>query len=501
MRIHNIRMGLATNSSSTHSIILMKQADHEKAHTDEYYDFGWNNFTAADRESRENYLGYTLRSTLDDMVGLSNANVILDGLFPHRQNFSKHLMDDGYGIDHQSLMSVPVNWDGKGVDLEFFRAMKDYVLNNPIAILGGNDNDQTVHPLDGMGRGVDLGLPKDSGFQDGLVARNDGTHWVVFNRSTGAKVRLSFEPQSRPLTGAEFHYGREPLQEPVAKGLTPELVDIKITDFCPIGCTYCYQNSTVAGKHADISTLRSLAYVLAEMKVFEVALGGGEPTMHPDFLEILKMFRRHGIVPNFTTKSLKWTQDEDYQEILDLCGAFAYSVNTVADVRRIGKLQHGYQEKHNSGREYDSDKFSVQYVLGTGGNLYNLLEEARKYWLRVTLLGFKHIGRGVDFKEKLQEWIPVVKKLRKEGNCVHLGVDTAIIAHDAENIKRELGVEECLMTAEEGKFSMYIDAVDGRMGPSSYCDESLYVPMYGKDNVVVGRGVTRAAIEDAFRGW
>ena len=487
MIIHNVRVGLATNSSSTHSIILMDQNTYKTTETDEYHDFGWQFFTAANQTSKENYLAYILRASLVHKLGESNTNVIIDGLFPNRcenivdGSYSEVLEKEGYGVDHQSVFSLPVNWDGKGVDLDFFKALRDYFLDNPIAILGGNDNTEEEHPLRGDGRTLDLGLPEDYSDMGAMVARYDSPHWVVFNRGTGAKVRLTFTTcppgpyQDNPVTEDTLK-ARKFLKGPqveVTKAAAPELVDIKITDYCPFGCKYCYQGSTAKGTHAKTDTINTLSYALGRMHVFEVALGGGEPTMHPDFLKILHGFRHNGIVPNFTTRSLEWLKGKHAKEILDTCGAFAYSVNTAADVRRFAAVAKKFEDKPHS----RDDKFSVQYVLGTGGNLYELLEEARKNHLRVTLLGFKRVGFGKDFKEKSEDWIATVKKIRKEESFVRIGVDTAIIQGDGQRIMSELNVSPLLMTTEEGKFSMYIDAVAETMGPSSYCDKSLMVPL------------------------
>jgi len=46
----NIRVGLACNSSSSHSILFLPNYN-QKINTDEYSDFQWNFFTASDKES------------------------------------------------------------------------------------------------------------------------------------------------------------------------------------------------------------------------------------------------------------------------------------------------------------------------------------------------------------------------------------------------------------------------------------------------------------------
>ena len=41
--------------------------------------------------------------------------------------------------------------------------------------------------------------------------------------------------------------------------------------------------------------IKFIANELMAKEVFEVALGGGETTLHPDFLEILKIFNRDNL--------------------------------------------------------------------------------------------------------------------------------------------------------------------------------------------------------------
>jgi organic radical activating enzyme len=43
---------------------------------------------------------------------------------------------------------------------------------------------------------------------------------------------------------------------------------------------------------------------------FQVAIGGGEPTSHPDFVKVLEVFKDLGIEPNYTTNGM-WL-DFDY---------------------------------------------------------------------------------------------------------------------------------------------------------------------------------------------
>ena len=69
MKIHNIRFEHACNSSSTHSIVLLRP-DKLGGVTDDisYYneapEFGWDYFTAASEEAKKNYMGALHRFSL-----------------------------------------------------------------------------------------------------------------------------------------------------------------------------------------------------------------------------------------------------------------------------------------------------------------------------------------------------------------------------------------------------------------------------------------------------
>ena len=71
---------------------------------------------------------------------------------------------------------------------------------------------------------------------------------------------------------------------------------------CNLHCAFCYSESGPQRPLvADGATRRRLVERLADWGVLEVALGGGEPTVLPDFAELLAAIRSAGMVPNVTT--------------------------------------------------------------------------------------------------------------------------------------------------------------------------------------------------------
>lgn len=101
-------------------------------------------------------------------------------------------------------------------------------------------------------------------------------------------------------------------------------MDISITNWCDKGCVFCYKSSTKRGQHMALADYKNIIDQAADMGVFQVALGGGNPNQHPDFIEILKYTASKKIVPNYTTNGRGLSS-----EILDTtrkhCGAVAVS--------------------------------------------------------------------------------------------------------------------------------------------------------------------------------
>lgn len=54
----------------------------------------------------------------------------------------------------------------------------------------------------------------------------------------------------------------------------PESIDMKITNYCDEGCPMCHENSSPAGKHADLDA--ALEYLKGLNPGTEIAIGGGD---------------------------------------------------------------------------------------------------------------------------------------------------------------------------------------------------------------------------------
>jgi radical SAM protein with 4Fe4S-binding SPASM domain len=98
--------------------------------------------------------------------------------------------------------------------------------------------------------------------------------------------------------------------ETIGRLSAPTEVHFAITNRCSVGCPHCYMG---AGKsddgELDTVSLKRALDILAQMKVFHIALGGGEALERPDLFEIAWYARTKGLVPNLTISGSKITAD------------------------------------------------------------------------------------------------------------------------------------------------------------------------------------------------
>lgn len=272
-----------------------------------------------------------------------------------------------------------------------------------------------------------------------ITMRRDKNAIMFFSRKDGTKLRFAIGPY--------------------AKARVPELVDIKITDWCDMGCSFCYQGSWLGGKHASMDNMNYIIEQLSSAKVPEIAAGGGETLDHPHVVEIFKKFYEAGIIPNFTTKKPARVR-QLWSEISPYIGGFAYSAETPGQIYSASKVM----------REIPQSKIALHYVMGLGdkNHFKDYMKAASDVGYRVTLLGYKTSGRGKDVIPFPYEWwIEAVNELIQEGNCPSLSIDTPLAAE----YDGRMPVDKYNYHTQEGKFSMYIDAVSMKMGASSF--ESL----------------------------
>lgn len=509
--VKSIRYGHANNSSSSHSIVFL--GDKKVKDRYEEGEFGWDLFTLSSRKAKEEYmfvqLMYSLPSVTQYSYGVITEKVSTDNneynsekgnsveakkerIYQARillNEFSsvfkeidleeyaqKFINNKEFGhIDHQSVAGFVVGTNGY-LHYPFVRKILQTIFENNFVILGGNDNGGDNHPhkdfhIENSFSRKTLKVLEFIGgsSSQNIVCVEDEINgdFILRNKLDGDKIRVSFEDKPKKTK----------------KGGFPELVDLKITGHCEYGCSFCYQSSTKAGKHAKIEDVEKILDILSASKTFELAIGGGEPTTHPKLGRILEYASQKGMSVGFTTRNFKIDETKEFKRIIEMANSIAFSCHTIKEIQRVSELSAIISKTI---RDYNNrTALYVQIIpeLYSKETFKEMLEACASIWTPVTLLGYKDFGFGKSYNPKnlnvSADWIDVVKKISNERN-IKIGIDSVLV----KKWKKELiqkGCNKLMLVGEEGKFSCYVDAVEKRIAKSSFIEESELLDMTKSD--------------------
>lgn len=238
--------------------------------------------------------------------------------------------------------------------------------------------------------------------------------------------------------------------------LHPESIDVKITDYCDMGCAYCHESSTVKGQHAD---LNKLFKIITELPAgVELAIGGGNPLSHPHLIEFLTALKKKGIISNITVNQ---GHLKTYQNLLvylikeDLVKGIGISITN----NNFNYIKPLLQITSN-----------VVYHLIAGVNKIEVIESLVALGnCKILILGYKLFGFGVNYHTKevdaeLTRWYKGLPDII--GKCTLSFDNLAISQLKVKRLFTHDGWAKFYM-GDDFCFTMYIDAVTQQYAPTS----------------------------------
>lgn len=131
-------------------------------------------------------------------------------------------------------------------------------------------------------------------------------------------------------------------------------VDLKVTDYCDYGCNFCYQNSKITGKHADLDYVKRILDFLNENDVLEIVVGGGEPTKYPYIFDVFLETVKRRLFFSLTTKNLNFAQD-----------IFTYG-NLYRLFEEVKRNRKNYLQYYVNSDYVNSDGAEFSFSIGVG---------------------------------------------------------------------------------------------------------------------------------------
>jgi mycofactocin radical SAM maturase len=199
------------------------------------------------------------------------------------------------------------------------------------------------------------------------------------------------------------------LIEQFERGLdAPICLTWELTYACNLACVHCLSSS---GKRdpRELSTRQCMDIIdeLERMQVFYVNIGGGEPTVRPDFWELVDYATTHHVGVKFSTNGVRITPEvaarlaaSDYVDVqISLDGATA-EVNDA--VRGPGSYAMAIRALENLAAAGFSDaKISVVVTRQNIGQLDEFTTLAAHYGATLRITRLRPSGRGADVWDEL----------------------------------------------------------------------------------------------------
>ncbi|HMJ76083.1 MAG TPA: mycofactocin radical SAM maturase [Iamia sp.] len=182
----------------------------------------------------------------------------------------------------------------------------------------------------------------------------------------------------------------------------------ELTYACNLACVHCLSSSGRRDPD-ELSTAEAMAVIdeLQRMQVFYVNIGGGEPTIRPDFWDLLDYSVEHSVGVKFSTNGHKITPARaerlaatDYLDVqISLDGATA-EVNDA--VRGPGTYATALRAMENLAEAGMRDfKMSVVCTRHNIGQLDEFKAIADRYGAQLRLTRLRPSGRGADTWDEL----------------------------------------------------------------------------------------------------
>lgn len=238
-----------------------------------------------------------------------------------------------------------------------------------------------------------------------------------------------------------------------------ENCDVKLTDCCDGGCSWCYEGCTPNGKHGDILNYKFLDTL---HPYTELTVNGNDLT-HPDMVPFMHKMREKRVILNMTVNQLHF---ERHFELLKewsqagLIHGLGVSLREPSDefIAKVAQTPN-----------------AVVHVINGVVSVADLARMA-DHDLKILILGYKYLRRGKSYYADNFENVMVLQEdlsralfpeIIEHGWFKVVSFDN--LAIDQLHIKDQMPAEKWdeFYMGDDGKFTFYLDLVAGTFGRNS----------------------------------
>lgn len=456
--LRNFRRGFATNSSSTHSVIYKNKDEmFNDLNIFEMDYYGRHDETiAASKEAKIKYVAANIcwyGKLFEIMCKYYPQMAQYTDLIKERDDYDK----DKFGMCARGLLYFP-----KSENLE---ASIDYLCNiidnDEIVIIGGSDELDFVY--DTVEGHETLPEPDDvitySLFdkkRPKSVFKN-GNYWIGY----GYNGKIRFKTDNKECIPSY-----------------PELVDLRITNKCFWNCPFCFMDSNMKEKEADLLFLKTtISNLLAAenttyRRCIEFSVGGGNILLYPHLEELFDYMHENGCIINTTINAKDCKQIIEDEKLLKIfrkyVTAVGVSVCSREDIERVEDFEENL--KGDNKIYMDVVIHMIPELLGAKETREIIDELYKMKYYNFLFLGYKINGRGAT--QEYHKFNEEDLKILFNG-LWRTSIDTTFANSYKEWIDANYETKHTV-TLNEGEYSMYIDGVEQKAYKSSYQLDKSY---------------------------
>lgn len=232
----------------------------------------------------------------------------------------------------------------------------------------------------------------------------------------------------------------------------PECMDVKITNYCDMGCPYCHENSTTHGRHGDILNPKFLDTL---HPFTEIAIGGGNPLSHPNLVDLLEHLKNKQIIANITVNQHHFVEEQKLiRKLVD--NKLIYGIG-------VSLTKRPNEELVNLLKTYPN---AVIHVINGIVDVKKDLAPLYGKGLKLLILGYKMFRRGQAYYQA-DDLDVDEKKIDLSRNLMRVIMGFDVVSFDnlaltQLNVKNYMDEEKWkeFYMGDDGNFTMYIDLVD-----------------------------------------
>lgn len=164
-----------------------------------------------------------------------------------------------------------------------------------------------------------------------MICKRWKDKFIIFEKSSGMKAVFSDNELNQLLYAANSGTENEFIKRLLEKRILPdfskktrniilkakdtdirtgelEAIHIELTTKCPFACKQCYQHAQ--NEELSLQQVKSFLKEAEKLKVFQIAIGGGEPMVYPYLKEVLMMLQQTEMAVTITSSGYNMTMQK-----------------------------------------------------------------------------------------------------------------------------------------------------------------------------------------------